>query len=104
MLNLKEFQKSVHELAKDKGWWYHKGYTNITNEKLLLIHSEISEAVEVIRQHHVEFVKEEFGVELADAIIRILDLAEFHEIDLEKILLEKHEFNKKRQYRHGKRF
>jgi NTP pyrophosphatase (non-canonical NTP hydrolase) len=104
MLVIRDFQREVHELAKEKGWWWNKSLTNITTEKLCLIHCEVSEAVEVLRQHHVDMVKKEFGTELADIVIRVLDLAEFHNIDLGQILLEKHEYNKKRAIRHGKRF
>jgi NTP pyrophosphatase (non-canonical NTP hydrolase) len=42
-----------------------------------------------------------FGVELADAVIRILDICGIYGIDLEKVLMEKMEFNKTRSYRHG---
>ena len=41
------------------------------------------------------------AVELADAIIRILDYCAFAGIDIEKALEIKHEYNKSRPYRHG---
>jgi NTP pyrophosphatase (non-canonical NTP hydrolase) len=78
-------------------------------ERLCLIHSEISEALEAERErmpyHCVVHGKPEgLGPELADAIIRILDLTCFLGLDMEKIIREKHEYNLTRNYKHGKAF
>ena len=42
--------------------------------------------------------------ELADVVIRCFDMADYYGIDLEEAILEKHEFNKTRPYKHGKKF
>ena len=42
--------------------------------------------------------------ELADVVIRIMDMCEHYEIDLGAVIMEKHDFNKKRPYKHGKKF
>lgn len=47
---------------------------------------------------------EGFGVELADAVIRIADLAYLCGIDLGQLVLEKHEYNKTRPAKHGRKF
>lgn len=47
---------------------------------------------------------EGFGVETADAHIRLLDLEEALGIKTAERIKEKHEFNGTRSYRHGKRF
>lgn len=108
-------------------------------EKLDLIHSELSEALEEIRKGHdplhvyytqtikhkdremvyhfdeQEYVTENgvkkptlkpegFMVELADAAIRIADLAYLVKGDLEAAIAEKHEYNRTRPYKHGKKF
>lgn len=39
--------------------------------------------------------------ELADVVIRIMDICGFYGIDLEKIMEIKHEYNKTRPYKHG---
>ncbi len=39
--------------------------------------------------------------ELADVVIRICDMCHHYGINLETILMEKHEYNKSRPYRHG---
>lgn len=40
--------------------------------------------------------------ELADVIIRILDMAEAKDWNIAKAIIEKHEYNKTRPYKHGK--
>jgi NTP pyrophosphatase (non-canonical NTP hydrolase) len=46
---------------------------------------------------------EGWATELADCIIRIMDVCEFYNVDLEKILVEKMRYNETRPYRHGKK-
>lgn len=40
-------------------------------------------------------------IELADAIIRILDYCGYAGIDIDAAISQKHEYNKSRPYRHG---
>ncbi len=44
---------------------------------------------------------ERLAVELADAIIRILDYTASEGIDIEAVIIAKHAYNKTRPYRHG---
>lgn len=76
--------------------------------KLALIHSEISEALEAYRKdgtlkapdvHCPE--QSNFAIELADAVIRIMDLAEFCKVDLAGAIEAKHAYNVCRSYLHG---
>jgi NTP pyrophosphatase (non-canonical NTP hydrolase) len=113
MKTIRSWQREIHQLAIDKGWWKSEPWTerNIP-EVLCLIHSEISEALEELRHTNnpQDYAVADngnvlgFGVELADAVIRILDLAEYFDIDLEHLIALKHEYNKGRAYRHGKNF
>ncbi len=99
-------QKEIFETAKEKGF-YDAGERN-EGEMIALIHSELSEALEALRHgnpksDHIpnfSLVEEE----LADAIIRILDLAEYKGYDIAGVMLEKMKFNKTRERKHGKMF
>lgn len=106
---VKTLQHHVHELAKAKGWWEEE---RGVPELLALIHSEVSEALEAYREQPEGFATytipvgpdgkpEGFAVELADAVIRILDCAEHLGIDLGRAILAKHAYNETRPYRHG---
>ena len=102
---------AIHENATLHGWWddaatpeeKHK----LIPEKLLLVITELAEAVEDYRVQRMDTYigaggkPEGFWVEVADAVIRVLDLAGAHKVDLEHIIELKHEYNKTRPMRHG---
>jgi NTP pyrophosphatase (non-canonical NTP hydrolase) len=108
-------QQEIHQLALDKGWWEPEQRdgmsTNAVLAKLALIHSEVSEAVEEVRVtpveqlvavHYSDLGKPEgFAVELADVVIRALDLAAALGINLDEVIREKHTYNAMRSHRHG---
>lgn len=96
-----------HGRAYKAGWWKNletgedlKETQNFSvPEKLCLIHSEVSEALEGYRKglpdDHLSH-RPSIEVELADAIIRICDLAGGLNLDLEGALWEKLEYNANR--------
>ena len=94
--------KDCHQAAVKGGWWHDangiKKNRNV-GELLCLIHSEISEAMEGARKglmdNHLKH-KSMMEVELADAIIRIFDLAESKGFKLGETIYEKLEYNKLR--------
>ena len=97
-LSINDFIKQCHCVAKDKGWWEKE---RNEGELIALMHSELSEALEAMRNHaKVADIAEE----LADCCIRIFDYCGARDIDLEKALHKKIEYNKTRSYRHGKKF
>ena len=112
--SISEWQKYVHKTARDKGWWapyiIHDGSVAITVDqtlaKLALVTSEVSEVVEAVRegQPHIDIVggkPEGIGPELADVVIRVMDLCEALGIDLEECLTMKATYNTGRSHRHG---
>lgn len=112
-LGIKYLVIRSHRLAVEKGWHVTNaaGVTVASGvpvaEKLALIHSEISEALEEYRSHG-EFGNrlddgkpEGFVIELADAVIRIADLCGALGLNLASAVERKHKYNETRTYRHG---
>jgi len=96
--SINDLVKKCNHIAKSKGWWEDE---RNDGELIALMHSELSEALEAMRNHGK---KEELAEELADCCIRIFDYCGARNIDLEKALVKKMEYNKGRPYRHGKKF
>ncbi len=111
---INDLQEKIHQGNLDAGWWTDLSSgldlalearegtrlgKAIVAEKLCLVHSEVSEAMEGARKNlqddklpHRKMIE----VELADAVIRILDLCGALELELGEAIKEKLEFNKHR--------
>jgi NTP pyrophosphatase (non-canonical NTP hydrolase) len=125
--SLKDWQEGVHETNRSKGWWdgfafvpvkplpdgpmkLDQSTNNYIASKLCLVHSEVSEALEALRDGRIPlYIDPETGKpeglesELADVIIRVLDLAEALGLDMGEAMLIKADYNKTRVHRHGGR-
>jgi NTP pyrophosphatase (non-canonical NTP hydrolase) len=109
MLDIKELSRIIRKNNEEKGW--ESAGPELFMEKMMLIVSEISEAVEHYREGwKLDQVFYSAGspmkpdgipIEMADAIIRILDWCEANNVDIEEALLEKMEYNESRPFRHG---
>lgn len=122
--------KEIHSLAKKKGWW---SEPRSDGDVIALIMSELGETVEAFRndesldkdgltfksqecdidcqlyvhekgEHEDEVEPEGPSIELVDAVIRIFDYFGYRKWDFEKVLEMKHAYNKKRDWRHGKKW
>jgi NTP pyrophosphatase (non-canonical NTP hydrolase) len=69
--------------------------------QLMLISSEVAEALEVIRNKNNESRLE---VELADVIIRTIELMRSMGFDIDACVNEKIAYNESREYQHGGKF
>lgn len=125
---INKLAKEIHQNNIKKGFYLDE--KNI-GEMLALIHSEVSEALEADRKgiffpkaqlrnsiiavngwipnddfqkSFQEDVKDTFEDELADIVIRVLDLAAFKGIDLEEHIRAKMRYNSLRAYKHGKKY
>ncbi len=77
-------------------------------DMIALTHSELSEALEDYRENkeynNIYYDNKKpcgIPIELADAVIRIFDICGKYEIDLEKAIKLKMEYNKDRPYKHN---
>jgi NTP pyrophosphatase (non-canonical NTP hydrolase) len=80
---------------------------NNTGEKIALMHSELSEALEADRKDLTsDHIPDFSGMEeeLADCMIRIMDFAGHHELRLSEAITAKLQFNLSRPYKHGKAY
>lgn len=98
------YYPNLDELAdKIVNWRRRKGFeTNENNipEKIALIHSELSEALEAHRSKNMG----EFYEELADVLIRLLDLAGSLHVEISVVLSAKMQKNEQRPRKHDKEY
>lgn len=103
--SFEQLSQIVHQIACEKGWW--KEERN-DGEIIALIHSELSEALEALRNGNPpdDKIPQFSGVEaeLADVIIRIMDYTYHLEYCVADALIHKVVFNEEREHKHGKEF
>ena len=118
--------KEVYQANKAKGFWKYREETpqlirNFFPEEIAeefavavekaynaqaiaLMHSELSEALEADRKDLMDDKlthRKGLEVELADAVIRIMDFSQGKDLDVDGAVLEKLNYNKTRPYLHG---
>jgi NTP pyrophosphatase (non-canonical NTP hydrolase) len=104
---LDEMGKKIHATAVEKGFWPDKVDDIFITKQLMMI---VSEAVEVMEAIRKDKGKQEVADEMADIIIRTLDLYEglsengYVDQELQVALNNKTNFNKSRPERHGVKF
>lgn len=112
---LNELAEEIHYTAREHGWWDEDAVRSF-GELIALVHSEASEALEAYRErigadvtkvHYTgprmpESMKPEgVPIELADVIIRVLDMCAWYGIDIDSAVQEKMRYNETRSFRHG---
>jgi NTP pyrophosphatase (non-canonical NTP hydrolase) len=103
-IDIDEMAFSIHNNAMEKGFWEANNGTIFYLKQIAMIHSECSEVLEAIRKEKGQDVVVE---ELADIIIRTLDLWAglvrdgYTKKSIQSSLLEKMNYNTKRDKMHG---
>lgn len=87
-MHLKDIAQQHFKWVDDMGW-----HNKTPLEALALVASEVGEAVNECRG---EKPTEHFGEELADIVLRVIDLAQWQGVDIEKEVLAKMEKNLER--------
>jgi NTP pyrophosphatase (non-canonical NTP hydrolase) len=104
---LDDLAMKLHEVAVEKGFWPEEIDDIFIAKQCMMIVSEVTETMEAIRKDKGE---EEITKEVADILIRTLDLyaglvkAGYTKLSLDYSLEEKTQFNKTRPEKHGVRF
>ncbi|WP_278752590.1 hypothetical protein [Alistipes putredinis] len=124
---MNELAQEIYNNAKAKGFYDNPAECGT---RLMLVVSELSEALEADRKNKradlcafnspkqvtprtgvnpfqdkfERHIKDTFEDEIADAIIRLLDLCAYQQIDIEKHIELKMKYNSLRPYKHGKRY
>ena len=105
-MTLRELQTALYKVQRE-----HFPLNENRDQKLLLITGEIVEAQNELREGHgatyiyyVGSKPEGYPIELADALIRILNLMSDDGLDAEELVQLKNGYNSARPYMHGKAF
>jgi NTP pyrophosphatase (non-canonical NTP hydrolase) len=104
---LDDMAKEIHDTAVEKGFWPDKVDDIFITKQLMMI---VSEAVEVMEAIRKDKGKKEVADEMADIVIRTLDLYAglsehgYVDTELQVALNNKTNFNKTRPERHGVKF
>ena len=104
-MSLSKLAEIIHSDNVKKGF-YETPCTPL--EFHMLIVSELAEATETVREdepfYYVENGKPEGeAVEIADALIRILDYVEYRGWNIDALVEEKLAYNRTRPFKHGKK-
>jgi NTP pyrophosphatase (non-canonical NTP hydrolase) len=104
MIDIDILAYQIHSNAVGKGFWDENNGVNFYLKQIAMIHSEATECLEAIRKQQGE---DQIVLEMADIIIRVLDLYAgmredgVYSLSLEDKIKEKVAYNATREKMHG---
>lgn len=114
---INDIAEDVYQVAATKGFWSIDDVSDfaLIPIKLALIGDEVSEALQVHRDIYddsdeslstnmTEMQEDDFVEELADIVIRTMDLAAALDLNLGQAIIDKIEKNRDRPNKHNKRY
>ncbi len=106
VVTLNEWRDEVWQLIEAKG--FHAGRSNTRDDvlvRLCLVHTEVSEAAQEVKRHWTgdgdSVVRAKVAEEIADVMIRLLDLCGCLGINLDSAIAAKHAKNAGRPHLYG---
>jgi len=96
-LKINDFAKLIRDYRERKG--FETSWNNMPT-KLMLCVTELSEAMEAHRKNDIG----NFNEEIADTMIRLMDITSSLGIDIETEIINKMAKNQGREFRHGKSY
>ena len=109
LATVSDLQSEAWLVAESKG--FHDGYRGDGRDdtllRLCLVHTEVSEAAQEVKRHWpasgspTDAQRAEFGLEVADAVIRLLDICGCVGVDLARCIRTKMAINAIRPHRYN---
>lgn len=133
MKTLKDYCKEAHKTAKEKGFW-DNGERNLGELLMLVVselgealeahrngkrcdalkvsylssvefkNKDFEEDIQKFKKEYEKDIKGSFEEEIADTFIRLFDLCEIRNIDIEEHIELKMKYNETRERLHGKKY